>query len=364
VKLAFYHCTLPEGRLGKEGGVSYVVHRLANALVGRGHELTLFSFDDAPGDALYQPKRLPVHRLSDSLSARLALAGFVLSGLDLHGFDVMHAHGDDHFVFRRPLPWVRTLYGSAKRELQSAVRLRRRLSQSTLIPLESLSARAADVTVGISRDTASCIAGIDEVIPCGVDLRLFHPSLGPRSTTPSILFVGTRQGRKRGDLVVALFERYVRPTLPSAELWMVCEPGESHASVSWYGKVSSERLVELYQHAWLFCLPSTYEGFGVPYVEALACGTPVVATPNPGAREILQSGRYGILADDGDLPDAILSLLSDTGRRQQMGERGLARASDFDWDHIAERYEDVYRRAQTTYGRRRAVVKVARGRAD
>jgi hypothetical protein len=96
------------------------------------------------------------------------------------------------------------------------------------------------VTVGISRDTASCIAGIDEVIPCGVDLRLFHPSLGPRSTTPSILFVGTRQGRKRGDLVVALFERYVRPTLPSAELWMVCEPGESHASVSWYGKVSSE----------------------------------------------------------------------------------------------------------------------------
>jgi hypothetical protein len=42
VKLAFYHCTLPEGRLGKEG-VSYVVHRLANALVGRGHELTLFS---------------------------------------------------------------------------------------------------------------------------------------------------------------------------------------------------------------------------------------------------------------------------------------------------------------------------------
>jgi len=352
MNIAFYHCTLPGGRAGKEGGVSYVVHRLANTLVSRGHKLTLFSFDPVPDDALYLSRRLPIHWLGDSLPARLALAGLVLSSLNLHDFDVMHAHGDDHFVFRRPLPWVRTLYGSAKRELQSAVRLRRRLSQSALVPLEDLSARVADVSVGISHDTAACIAGIDEVIPCGVDMQVFHPSQGPRSANPSMLFVGTRQGRKRGDLVLDLFERHVLTTFPSAELWMVCNPGEPHAGVRWCGKVSTERLVELYQRAWLFCLPSTYEGFGVPYVEALACGTPIVATPNPGAREILQDGRHGVLADDDNLSSAILALLADGERRQEMGDRGLARAVDFDWDRIAERYERVYQQAQVCHGQR------------
>ena len=340
-----------------------MVHRLANALVDRGHELTLFSFDDAPSDALYQPKRLPIHRLGDSLSARLALAGFILSGLHLRRFDVMHAHGDDHFVFRRPLPWVRTLYGSAKRELHSAVRLRRRVSQSALIPLEYLSVRAANVSVGISRDTALCIDGIDEIIPCGVDARVFHPSTRQRSSNPSILFVGTLEGRKRGHVLLQAFEQHIRPAFPTATLWMICEPGEPRDGVRWCGKVSTADLAELYRQAWMFCLPSTYEGFGVPYIEALACGTPVVATPNPGAREILQDGRYGILADDDDLPNAILSLLSNSERRQQMGERGLIRAADFDWDRIAERYEAVYHQAQASYGRRRTVVKVARERA-
>jgi len=333
--------------------VSYVVHRLANALVSRGHELTLFSFDAAPPDAAYVSKRLRPHLLGNSFSARMALAGFVLSAVDLHGFDVMHAHGDDHFVVKRPLPWVRTFYGSAKRELQSAVRLRRRVSQSALIPLEQLSARVADLSVGISRDTASCIAGIDEVIPCGVDLRVFRPPMQPRSQAPAVLFVGTLGGRKRGGFLLDIFERQVRPALPSAELWMVCEPGEPRDGVRWCGKVSTEKLVDLYQQSWLFCLPSTYEGFGVPYVEALACGTPVVASPNPGAREILQDGRYGVLAGDDDLGAALLSLLCDDERRSALCEAGLARAADFDWDILAQRYEEVYRQAQARYARRR-----------
>jgi len=354
VRIAFYHCTLPEGRPGKEGGVSYVAHRLANALVNQGHDLTFFSFDAAPPDAAYVPRRLPLHLLGDSFSARVALAGLVLSSLDLGGFDVMHAHGDDHFVVRRPLPWVRTFYGSAKRELQSAVRLRRRLSQSALIPLEHLSARLADLSVGISRDTASCITGIDEVIPCGVDLRVFRPPARPRSSVPSILFVGTVGGRKRGGLLLDAFERHVRPALPSAELWMVCEPGEPRDGVYWCGKVSTERLVELYQQCWTFCLPSSYEGFGVPYVEALACATPVVASPNPGAREVLRDGRDGVLAGDDDLGAALLALLSDAERRSTLSEVGLARASDFDWNLVAQRYEEVYRQAQARHVQRRS----------
>jgi glycosyltransferase involved in cell wall biosynthesis len=325
--------------------VSYVVHRLANILMKRGHELTVYSFDPAPDDALYSTVRLPLAAWGEPLLGRLILTPLILSRLDLGRFDVMHAHGDDHLVLRRPVPWVRTLYGSARRERDSAVRLRRRLSQSVLVPLEVLSARAADVTVGISRDTAACVPGIDEIIPCGVDLDLFRPSDQPRSAFPSILFVGTVHGRKRGDLLLDVFQRHIRPALPTAELWMVCEPEAARDGVRWWGKVSTEQLVQLYQQAWVFCLPSTYEGFGIPYVEALACGTPVVASHNPGAREVLDEGRYGFMTYDDQLAHAILAILQDSEHRQQLGQISLARAAQYEWNCIAARYEQVYERA-------------------
>jgi len=346
VNIAFYHATLPGGRAGKEGGVSYVVHRLANTLVGRGHRLTMFSYDPAPADALYTVNRLPLRAWGEPLPGRLTITPLVLSGLDLRGFDVMHAHGDDHFVLRRPLPWVRTLYGSAKRELQSAVRLRRRLSQAALVPLEALSARRADVTIGISHDTMVCVPGVDEVIPCGVDLSIFRPASTPRSAVPAILFVGTVLGRKRGDLLLQLFRERIRPALPDAELWMVCEPGEPMDGVYWCGKVSTQRLVELYQQAWVFCLPSTYEGFGIPYIEAMACGTPVVASPNPGANEILDGGRYGILANDDELGKALADVLRNVACRWHLARDGLAHVAAYGWDTIAAQYECVYERAR------------------
>jgi len=345
MRIAFYHATLPGGRSGKEGGVSYVVHRLANTLAGRGHGLTMFSYDPAPPDALYEARRLPLRRWGEPLPGRLTITPLVLNRLDLRSFDVMHAHGDDHFAFRRPLPWVRTLYGSAKRERQSAVRLRRRLSQAILVPLEALSSRLADVTIGISHDTAVCVPGIDEVIPCGVDLSMFRPASTPRAAFPAILFVGTVRGRKRGDLLLHIFQQQIRPALPNVELWMVCEPGEPMDGVRWCGKVSTERLVALYQQAWVFCLPSTYEGFGIPYVEAMACGTPVVASPNPGAKEILRNGRYGVLAEDEQLSDTILGVLQDVERRERLGTLGLSHAAAYSWDRIAAEYERVYQQA-------------------
>jgi len=347
MNIAFYHATLPNPRRAKEGGVTYAVHQLANTLVRRGHALTVYSFDPRPEDALYNVRQLPLRRWAESTLGRLSITPLLLSGLDLCAFDVMHAHGDDHFVLQRPIPWVRTMYGSAKREYASAVRLRRRVSQLALIPLEGLSSRRADIAVGISHDTRLCIPTIDDIVPCGVDLTLYRLSPRSRSTAPSILFVGTTGGRKRGDLLLREFIQRIRPTLPNAELWMVCEPQAAIDGVRWCGKVSEEELVRLYQQAWVFCLPSTYEGFGIPYIEALACGTPVVATPNPGAREILNDGRYGMLTGDDELPATLLRLLQDAEQRRKLADAGYARAQEYGWDAVAIRYEHVYRRAQS-----------------
>jgi glycosyltransferase involved in cell wall biosynthesis len=81
----------------------------------------------------------------------------------------------------------------------------------------------------------------------------------------------------------------------------------------------------------------------VPYIEALASGTPVVATPNVGAREVLDEGRFGVLSDDADLGADLLALLRNEPRRAHLAEVGSTRAADYDWPVVVARYEAIYR---------------------
>jgi phosphatidyl-myo-inositol alpha-mannosyltransferase len=110
-----------------------------------------------------------------------------------------------------------------------------------------------------------------------------------------------------------------------------------------YGKVPLETLTQLYRAAWVFCLPSTYEGFGVPYIEAMASGTPVVASPNPGAKEVLGDGAYGLLVEDPDLGEQIVQLLQNEQNRSELVAKGLQQAQQYDLQRVAQAYVDIYR---------------------
>ena len=152
-------------------------------------------------------------------------------------------------------------------------------------------------------------------------------------------------GRKRGRLLLDIFRRQIRPALPEAQMWCVCERPEDETEgdgVRWMGRIEQSTLVDLYRRAWVFCLPSTYEGFGVPYIEAMASGVPVVASPNVGAREVTHNGRDGILAEDSELGTRLLHLLQDASTRALWRQRGLQRAQDFSWGRVCQQYEEVY----------------------
>jgi glycosyltransferase involved in cell wall biosynthesis len=101
-------------------------------------------------------------------------------------------------------------------------------------------------------------------------------------------------------------------------------------------------LAALYRAAWVFCLPSSYEGFGRPYVEAMAAGAVVVATPNPGAREVLQDGKYGLIVQEQQLGDALSTLLRSPAMRQEYATCARERARMFAWENVAGEYEHVY----------------------
>ncbi|MDQ6744968.1 MAG: glycosyltransferase family 4 protein [Actinomycetota bacterium] len=352
MKIATISTALPEpGR--KPGGSDVLLERVARRLVAGGHDVCVFSYSPAPSDAPYRHVAMQPSFLAQGKARRLTLAPLALNRLDLNGFDVCHLHGDDWFFVRRGLPTVRTFYGSSIYEALHASRMRRCLSQAAVFPLEILSSRLATRTYSL--------------VPGGADARWYRTSgalecgqdpdpaaaSAAKHPTPTILFVGGWDGRKRGRLLAETFSRVVRAEIPDAELWMVSERVEPADGIVWFPTPTDDELADLYRRAWTFCLPSSYEGFGIPYLEAMAHQTAVVATPNLGARFILEEGRAGLICQPEQLGAGLVSVLRDPGRRQRLEDAGLARLNHFAWERILDLHEQAYELAIEDWRQRR-----------
>ena len=326
-----------------KNGAGYQAHYMANAFSRRKHEVTMFSPAPKPEGALYEMRFVPVGAF-----LRTFRFAWNLARADYYGFDVFHAHGDDYWLWgggrtRRPVH-VRTMHGSCFAEAFHVPRAKEKLRMALLGLSEVLSTAVADRTVCVSSNTCRFYPWIRRVIPNGVDLTAFHP--GEKEPGPTLLFVGTYQNRKRGKWLLDIFRHEVRPRLPGARLWMVCSdvpPHEVTEGVEVLGRLTLDELADRYRRAWVFCLPSTYEGFGVPYIEAMASGTAVVTTRNPGAVEVLEDGRWGRLVDDAELGGSLAAVLQDPAAREGLEACGQERAARYGWDVVAGEYEMIYR---------------------
>lgn len=154
----------------------------------------------------------------------------------------------------------------------------------------------------------------------------------------TILFVGVDWERKGGPELLAAF-REVRRRIPEAQLWIAgCDPGVSEEGVTTFGRVSGERVADLYAEADVFCLPSRMDPSASVLAEAAAAGLPVVATPVGGNLERVEDGTTGYLLDAGRLADALTQLLRDPDLRKRMGEAGRRMAlKRFTWDAVCDR---------------------------
>jgi glycosyltransferase involved in cell wall biosynthesis len=174
---------------------------------------------------------------------------------------------------------------------------------------------------------------IIEIIPNGVD-EFFHPA-GTRGEY--ILFVGTLEPRKGIDDLIAAWHSIPMPRPPlvlcGERGWGVRVP----AGIEVTGWVDRERLRELYRGARIFVYPSRYEGFGIPPLEAMACGAPVIATRTGAIPDYAEGAAVLINPGDRDaLRMAMLRLLSDAELRADLGARGVERAKQFRWERSAK----------------------------
>jgi glycosyltransferase involved in cell wall biosynthesis len=113
--------------------------------------------------------------------------------------------------------------------------------------------------------------------------------------------------------------------------------------VEWLGFVQDSELARLYRGARCVAYVPLYEGFGLPVLEALACGAPVVAARNEAAEEV--AGNAAVLVDPLD-PDAIAAGIAEaSARRDELRQLGLERAAAFSWAEAARATVEVYREA-------------------
>jgi glycosyltransferase involved in cell wall biosynthesis len=179
---------------------------------------------------------------------------------------------------------------------------------------------------------------------------------------PYVLFVSTIEPRKNvPSLLRALwqlntcYKEEVRLVLAGGKGWLfedafaVVDELKLDDRVHFVGRVSSEDLLYLYNAAELLAHPAFYEGFGLPPLEAMACGLPVVVSNVASLPEVV--GDAGQLIDPHDVDEltvAMWRVLNDSALREQMREKGLKQAGRFSWERAARETVEIYRRAYET----------------
>lgn len=163
--------------------------------------------------------------------------------------------------------------------------------------------------------------------------------------------------RKNIPLLLAAFARvtdaYPEWTLalagsePNATLREISETLGTSGRTRWLGRVSSQRLRELYGMAGVFVLPSLQEGLGIVLLEAMASGLPVVATRCGGPEEVIRDDETGVLIDSGDvyaLAASLGALLGDAVTRERIGKAGQIAVRDrFNIERVADQYSSAMR---------------------
>jgi glycosyltransferase involved in cell wall biosynthesis len=178
------------------------------------------------------------------------------------------------------------------------------------------------------------------VIQLGIDLEQLRP--GEPRREPFLLYPANGWPHKNHTRLLEAFAlvRRERPELRLVLTGTGLEDLRSTTGVEVKGHVPRRELVRLYQTASALVFPSLYEGFGLPPLEAMACGCPVVASRAGALPETCgDAARYFDPTKPEEIADAVLNVISDPG---DLVERGLVRARGFTWDECARRHEDVY----------------------
>ncbi len=204
------------------------------------------------------------------------------------------------------------------------------------------------------------------VVPCGVDSERFHPETDPETLSKVketyglpeeyFLYLGTLEPRKNLERLIDAYAQFAKKVENPAKLvlaggkgWLydgifqkVQELGLSE-QVLFTQYIADEDLCALMSGALAFVFPSIYEGFGMPPLEAMACGTPVLVSDAASLPEVTGDSAVIVKADSTDsIAEGLYKLYTDEALRRRLSAEGLARAKEFSWERSAQLLYEVY----------------------
>jgi glycosyltransferase involved in cell wall biosynthesis len=201
--------------------------------------------------------------------------------------------------------------------------------------------RSADAIVAVSaftRDELTELLGVssDRIRVVGNGVDPVFTTGGPAASGEYVLAVGTLEPRKNLARVVEAAR------LAGVELRVVGARGWGGVDVpGWVGRAGDEELAELYRGARCLVFPSLYEGFGIPILEAMACGTPVVTSSGGATEEV--AGGAAVLVNPFDATAIAAGIAEAQHRRAELVALGRERAQEFTWQRAGDEVEALWR---------------------
>jgi glycosyltransferase involved in cell wall biosynthesis len=339
---------------GESGGSETYARQLLRALgrVGSNEYTVLVparARDAAEGLPTVEVKDPPVGRRGPLRIATMALAARRTKAVTTHvaEFDVLH------YPLTVPspgtqAPTVVTLHDTQHRDLPEFFGPARKSFRRIAYDRAARSAAAVIVTSEFVRDRAIDLLELApsrvHVVPHAIDHTVF--ALGDEEPEPFVLYPARPWPHKNHT---RLFEAFatLRETRPQLRLVLTggglerLEPLPE--GVESLGEVPAEHLASLYRRAACLVYPSLYEGFGLPVLEAMACGCPVAASNAGAVPEV--AGDAAVLFDPTDVEAIAAAMVDADRRREELRELGLAKAAGYTWDESARRHDEVYEAA-------------------
>jgi glycosyltransferase involved in cell wall biosynthesis len=360
VRIALTHAFCwPEVRRGAERFLA----ELGPALARRGHEVTHFSAAREPGATIERGVRTVrmARRFEDQYRHEADFGRRLLPRLAGQPFDAVHSLGrHDALASIR----AARLRGDGRRTVVTDLGLPdpvwwrqqgRRQARA-----------AAKVVTGIDVYSAMSQTAVDHlaanygrrdgvIVPGGVDLSSFTPAPA-RAEAPTILFSGAITEPRKGVDVLLRALALIAESEPTVRLWLsgpgdpapllAAGPVAARERTTALGVGDADGQAERYARAWVTCLPSTHDSFGMALLESLACGTPLVTTTHSAPQELVGPGVTGELCPAGD-PAALAAACLRAFRltaAPETADRCRQSALPYDWDRgLAPLCERLYR---------------------
>jgi glycosyltransferase involved in cell wall biosynthesis len=366
-------CVITSAKFPPEEGIGNYIYNMSKEFIRKGHNVTIITrggigrthIDNFEGIELYRIPFLPLYPLHIQIHG--IFMNYIFKEIESN-FDVIHFHTPLPPIIKTSLPKITTVHtpmktDTSKVELTNpfsiAVKLQGKISYLMECDLFKISDKITSVATSVSQELSEYGLQPEEVqvIPNAVNEKIFSP-VKNKSGEKYILYTGRLSYRKGlfdfiecGKIICKKYPDINFKLTGKGPLFgklqkIVKESGYEDR-FEFLGHVDKSKLIELYQNATIFVVPSHYEGLPTTLLEAMSCGLPVVSTAVSGALDVIEPENNGILVpikSPDKMAEGISKILDDEMLMSNLGIAARKTIEEkFTWDAVSDRILDCYK---------------------